>query len=147
MNDMRELLQRFAVGMDGAVDPKIPVVGQIAVLKETLELYRRPCPFKVGDFVTPRKNSEWSGHGVPHIVADLIETPRLFLGGDSGSKKLGVKPDIRVLRITDGGDVVALCAESWHFEPWSDQDEKAAGSIQSSDDPDIDGPTPWSSWA
>lgn len=121
-SNLRGVLQRLAQDADA---PRISAVGQVAVLKEGLERYRARCPYRIGDFVTPRRDTAMRGQGEPHLVVDLLDIGRVF-NGDPGSNVFGVKPDMTVLHVESGGLVVGYCVESWMFEPWVNPEEKPA---------------------
>ena len=90
-------------------------------LREVAENYARPCPFKVGDLVTPRNNGAYKGSGDPHIVIAVRENPEPIFEGLPGSPGFGFTPDIRVAGESHG-DITLWWVESAEFEPYSGPD-------------------------
>lgn len=88
---------------------------QLSSLHEIFSAYG-PCPFKAGDYVTPRSTS---GHpddlkGEPHVVLEVREDPALFATNeDEGCRYL----DMRVAVFFDGV-YIAPWVESFEFEPY-----------------------------
>lgn len=92
-------------------------------LRELADRYAAPCPFKVGDLVTPRADSDYVGEGEPQIVLEVLETPiRNFVTYGSKdsvhSQAYGVRLDVRVGCEADGC-LVAFWKESWKLEPYT----------------------------
>jgi len=103
-------------------------------LRELTDRYTAPCPFKVGDLVTPRADSDYVGEGEPQVVLEVLETPiRNFVTHDSKdsvhSQAFGLRLDVRVGCEADGC-LVAFWKESWKLEPYtgpgSEPEQKAA---------------------
>lgn len=73
----------------------------LAQLEESAKHYadsRKECPFKVGDFVHPRKGYGIKGRGKPHIIVDVRNAPDFnFTSGDSATPAYGQCFDIRVV--------------------------------------------------
>lgn len=95
---------------------------QIATLKEACERYAAPCPFKVGDIVTPRKGYSTRGVGVPHVVLEVLAEPLQLMKADPRVMSMncfGRRIDMRVLchGETDG-ELAAYWVESWEYEPY-----------------------------
>lgn len=90
-------------------------------LREIAERYNAPCPFKAGDLVTPRSDSNLKGVGEPHIVIEVASEPIRFLPSnevhDIGSMHFGARLDIRTATKVDG-TVVCHWGESFSFEPY-----------------------------
>jgi hypothetical protein len=77
------------------------------------------CPFKPGQFVKPRVESQYHNTQAPCVVLevrDRRDTP-IWTGNDSpcGNNTEGARPDMRIGRIANGC-VVAWWAESFDFE-------------------------------
>ena len=82
-----------------------------------LSARRPPCPFSVGDLITPRANSTYTNAGEPHIVAEIDEVPSCQWVGPPGAPSFGTRPDVRGIVIDGDGDVMTYWVESWQFEP------------------------------
>lgn len=119
-------LVRDAIGKQGKgrAEKQRPLdEAQVMELKAMYERYAAPCPFKPGDLVTPRSNSNYTDNGVPHIVLEVAETPiRVFdieEPHDISSHAFGPRLDVRVGIIADGERMVAFWQESWQLEAWT----------------------------
>lgn len=86
---------------------------QLSSLREIFSAYV-PCPFKPGDYVTPRSTSEHPEDlkGEPHVVLEVREDAAIS-GSDEGSRYL----DMRVAVFFDGV-YIAPWVESFEFEPY-----------------------------
>lgn len=96
---------------------------QVMELEALYARYIAPCPFKPGDLVTPRPNSNYTDNGIPHIVLEVAEQPiRLFHANDPhdiSAHSFGPRLDVRVAIIADGERMVAFWQESWQLEAWA----------------------------
>lgn len=96
---------------------------QVMELEALYARYIAPCPFKPGDLVTPRQNSNYTDNGVPHIVLEVAEIPlRNFTTKephDVSSHAFGCRLDVRVGLIADGERMIAFWQESWQLEAWA----------------------------
>lgn len=119
MNEITRMLDALA---DKAEGPnRLPYIGQLANLREALEHYEQPCPFVVGDVITPRKNSTYCWAGEPHIVCEVNDQPHPRWDGGPGNQSYGSMLNVRVLVMVASGTVAAFWAESWQFEPWTEE--------------------------
>ena len=116
MSSIRELLRQ----MDGDCEDDAPAPlpeAVIETLREHPANYTAPCPFKVGDLVTPRKGVNICDAGTPQIVVELMTDPKpVFLGGDSDD---GEVLTMRVMKFTGHGNYVCYWVEHWQYEPWT----------------------------
>lgn len=92
-------------------------------LRAAFERYDGPVPFKTGDFVTPRADSNVKDAGKPHVVLDVMARPEPDFVHASGSQDtcsntFGSRRDIRVASLTHGR-VCAYWVESFCFEPYA----------------------------
>lgn len=114
---------------DGDEKVSLPIPeAQKMELENFLALYTQPNPYKVGDWIHPRKNGMLRGYGRPHIVVEVAETPhRNFQTNNSGSAEYGRRHDIRVATYSDtpGQEnvVVTFWGEHHCYEPF-DFDKK-----------------------
>lgn len=102
--------------------PESPPEVLCATLRETLASFSAGCPFKPGDLVTPRANSDLRGAGRPQIVLEVLATPvRNFHvvedQNDVASAAFGSRIDVRIARESHG-EIVANWTESWKLEPY-----------------------------
>jgi len=87
----------------------------IADLKMIQQRYISPCPFGVGDLVTPMKDCNVKGHGEPHIVLEVRETPMVpDHAAGSGHGNFGNRLDMRVA-CEMNGVIAAFWVESFWF--------------------------------
>ena len=116
-------LEAMLLGADRrAVSLPVPEA-QIATLQEAYARYSSPCPFKPGDFVTPREGMGYTDAGLPHIVLEVADTPRYpFDVTDRmtpASSFYGMKLDIRVACfLSSSGNVDAFWQESWRLQAY-----------------------------
>ena len=100
----------------------------IARLKNIAEIYKRKCPFKPGDIVTPAKYSDLKYSGAPHVVLEVLEKP-VNIEFENGintevmtsSNAFGRKIDMRFACAGSGNSprdetCYAYWGESWQFE-------------------------------
>lgn len=118
-------------GRDRADDaPKSPPDVLCKTLREIAARYSAPCPFKVGDLVTPRKGYVSKEEGEPGIVIEVAEQPiRNFAcvegQTDIASMAYGAKIDVRVA-YGRHGVIMAHWQESWTIEPYTGPGADAA---------------------
>jgi hypothetical protein len=104
----------------------LPIVeAQIATLQEIADIYRRGCPFKVGDVITPRNGHNMKGAGRPHVVMEVFDEPVRTLTSadpaDTSQCTFGRRMDMRVATFSvEMGVVVAFMTESWEFESFKE---------------------------
>ncbi len=93
--------------------PKIHPEGQIARMRELAPRFTAPCPFKVGDLVTPRKDGIVKGCGDPCLIVQINNagTEPDFRFGTVASPTYGAIPDIRILHVKEGGN----CVSAWMY--------------------------------
>lgn len=95
---------------------------QIATLREAAMRYTAPCPFRVGDLVTPRKGYRYHDAGLPHIVLEVSDDPiRTWPADEPNSSGFGPRLDVRVANFASDGTVVAFWQESWCLERFDPQ--------------------------
>jgi hypothetical protein len=118
----------FPMGMFPPQDESDPVPLPPAdivchTLQEVCETYQKPCPYKPGDLVTPRRGYWIKGAGEPHIVVEVFDPPIRLITDDveeAGSMMYGARFDIRVACMSNHTrNVVAFVAESWAYEPYN----------------------------
>jgi hypothetical protein len=102
--------------------PKITKAGQIAELTYLAGEYAsamKTFPFKVGDWITPRKNVGINNAGEPHIIVAIREDAdyEFITNKRPGTSGQGQYNDMRLLCYV-GEDVVPFWAESWMYEPY-----------------------------
>jgi hypothetical protein len=99
---------------------------QVATLIEACERYRSPCPFKVGDIVTPRVGLGYSDGGLPHVILEVADEPHRHFAPTEGASiyasAFGSRLDVRVANFVKSGEIVAFWQESWRLEPWTGED-------------------------
>ena len=88
-------------------------------LREYARHYAQPCPFAVGDLVTPRADCDLKGHGDPHVVIEVDNCGARYFIKDAADSEFGAVFDIRILRICGDDNIRAYWLESWKFEPWT----------------------------
>lgn len=91
---------------------------QVMRLKEYAERYDEPCPYKVGDIVTPRSDVCLRGAGNPHVVLEVRKTPIHNFTDRPGTIDYGTRHDMRVAFFVDNDDIVTLWQESHMYEPY-----------------------------
>ncbi|MET7242927.1 hypothetical protein ABZT49_06120 [Methylobacterium sp. EM32] len=113
----------------------------LARLSLTSRLYAEPCPFRIGDLVTPRADSKAKGAGEPHVVIEVLSGEMFPTGGQwwsppivlreptadvsaTSSSQYGQVLDIRVARMSEGA-ALAYVVESQDFEAWTPGHEEA----------------------
>lgn len=94
---------------------------RIEELRAVKALYDAPNPFKVGDLITPRKNGGLRGHGIPHIVVEVLEGDEVVRrwDGNPAGGDYGRKADIRVLGIApgpEGDNIIPWWSEHFQYE-------------------------------
>lgn len=93
---------------------------QVATLLEVVERYRSPCPFQVGDIVTPRAGYLYTGAGTPFVVLEVAAHPAIAEEGNAGSPTFRARMDVRVAgRHVGTGDICAWWQESWMLEAYT----------------------------
>ena len=101
MTSILEMLAQRA--SDDNAKPRMSKIGQVARLREFAALYSAPNPFKVGDLVTPRANSPIKDAGDPHLVVEVLDTPRWVYEGTPYSSTFGLRMTIRIAQVGDHG--------------------------------------------
>ena len=118
----------FGEGDDEPV-PMPPADIACITLREIAETYQKPCPFKVGDLVTPRRGYWVKGAGEPHVVVEVFDPPRRFFSQEDceavNTITYGARLDMRVVCMSSHSrSIVAYCGESWGYEPFVVKDGK-----------------------
>ena len=103
--------------------PDILTEAKLESLREAAKRYRdictNGCPFKPGEFVTPRKDASCPGHGELNIVLEVFCETVPHFDGEIGSSEYGKRFDMRVAcRSKDTGFFVMYWVESVEWEPY-----------------------------
>ncbi len=109
----------------------------LAALKDKAQRMSKPCPFKVGELVTARRDADVKGAGHPHIVVEVLSEPVTDPTAESGSNQFLRKYNMRVAHFY-GNDMTVhavdcSCFETWtptHAEAWTSKQtahEKKSG--------------------
>ena len=85
---------------------------QIMELRAALARYEAGCPFKAGDLVTPRQNSQYNDIGLPFVVVEVYGYR--FSDNDDTERN-----DMRVVHVTPDGKLCPHNVEAWQFEPYT----------------------------
>jgi hypothetical protein len=89
-----------------------------------------PCPYKVGDVVTPKTGANTRGVGLPHVVVEVLDPPmrRQLSEESTGSPDEAELIDVRVATVSarDLETRIVYAMGSWKLEPWVHPDEAAA---------------------
>lgn len=93
------------------------IIGELRALEEAYRCVSEGgCPFRPGQFVTPRPGRVPKGEGEPHVVLEVFDPP--LLGKDeAGAAKECARNDMRVACYTSGR-YATFMAESWEYEPY-----------------------------
>jgi hypothetical protein len=122
---MREFLEDVAAEkLREKTKPEILPEAMIARLREAAHRFTRdgevyPNPFEIGDLVTPRPDSPYSGgRGLPHVVVDFDpEAFPYFSGSPDSATNWGSVPNLRILAMShDGESMAAIWVEAAYFE-------------------------------
>lgn len=112
----------FGLHMGEKDKRKILPEAHLERVKEAAERYARPNPYKVGDIVTPRKDSGMKGVGEPHVVVEVLTEPRrTFEGSGFGGSSFGANMDVRVMCLMDDL-TLAFWGESWMLDKWESKE-------------------------
>jgi hypothetical protein len=96
-DDSGELLEFATEDKD-----KHPIVeAQMMEIDAIAERYLADIPFKVGDWIHPRKGGPLAGHGRPHKVVEVFEGQRNW-NGSTAAIEHGARIDFRVITYTHG---------------------------------------------
>ena len=88
-------------------------------LKQVAANYAAPCPFKAGDLVTPRRGYNTKGVGLPHVVLEVLASPKVVWENDNvGSPHHGAVWTIRVA-CEVGGNIMAYWMHHYTVEPYT----------------------------
>ena len=104
-------------GEGGSPTPPIPEA-LAKTLKEVFDRYRKGCPFKLGDVVTPRAGYSIVNDGQPCVVTDVHVGAAFYFDGNPSSHSYGARLDMRVVHWQEGC-IVMHWVESWQFEPYT----------------------------
>lgn len=121
-------LELMAQRANGTQSPAILPEAAIMRLREAAALYAEQIEgprFRVGDLVTPRKDSREGGAGRPHVVVE-VRSGAAPLWGKDCCGRFGSRHDIRVLYLNGGGDVTPHWSESFEYELWTEASAPAA---------------------
>jgi hypothetical protein len=86
-------------------------------LKEAAARFNAGNPYKVGDIVTPIKDSPIKGHGNPHLVLEVSAEGFPVTAQTAGSWVSATAFTLRVLTIDDGS-IVPHIMPHWMVEPF-----------------------------
>lgn len=130
MSDMFKKFLEEPVSVGGAKPESDLSKPRVSQLREALDRYIAPCPFKVGDLVTPRKNSSYRQGGDPHLVIEVFEQPVRNFSTETAQPGFGGKFDMRVICMIEhrvagrlNHYVCPYTVESWQFEPWESEEK------------------------
>lgn len=119
MNDLLKALQAFDGGERDQTTP-LPeaMIEELRFLAASYWEAMKGCPFRPGDFVTPRRGR---GHhieniGKPHIVLEIFDEP-VRPSGDAGTSGEYRRLDMRVAYYRHDNYHAAM-AESWEYESY-----------------------------
>ena len=76
------------------------------------EINTGPCPFKVGDIVTPKRDTIERGHGIPHKVVEVLNHTRYMPEGP-GKR---ISPENMASAIVIDGDLLIFAHHSDNME-------------------------------
>lgn len=108
------------LGAEGVEPPRPPPSlheAQIAELALLLARYGR-CPYKVGDWVTPRQNSCFDLAGEPHVVVEVLADPRIVWNDSHPYTSVNGRFDMRVARVNPTGDLTMFWVEACWFDKY-----------------------------
>lgn len=93
---------------------------RIARIKEAADRFRpnSVLPFKTGDWVTPRKDSHYVGHGDPMLVIETIPDAEPKFTGSKSDPNFGMRPNLRILRMAED-HIVAFWVEAAYYEAYT----------------------------
>ena len=113
------LREKYGSNEDAESMPRPILEAIITTLKEVAEVYQRPCPYKVGDIVTPRRGRGYVNPGWPSVVLEIADPPHRNFDekGGPSSALYGRKLDMRIAQYQQSGEVVAYWIESVDYEP------------------------------
>lgn len=121
LDDLRSLLSSGSSDQEDKKPSRPLPEAQVMELTDYLSRYKKPCPFKVGDLVTPRANSFMRNAGDPHIVIEVLSMPRRIWDDKEPSSMInGMILDMRIAMINDGGSLVSFTVSSVDFQSWSE---------------------------
>lgn len=125
MNQM-EAMERLGEMLGAATEKTSPSCHPEAAkerLREALKRFNGENPFKVGDFVHPRKDAGHKGRGFPHIVlATFTRKPWDEANMNAGEATEAMGVDMIVAMITPSDHIAPYPVGSWMYEPWDDAD-------------------------
>jgi hypothetical protein len=96
----------------------------IAELHDTARRYAAPSPFRVGDLVTVRADSDTKGQGEPHVVVEIIDPPVVSDRAEAGSNQFLRKFDLKVAHFA-GEHQTIHAIDSVVLEAWSERHAEA----------------------
>ena len=124
--DILEMMAKAASRQNEEDKPTPLPEAQVARLREMITAYSATtCPFKVGDLVTPRRDSPLKGTGVPHAVVATRDADYDWDCGESGDITFGMRFDMRVISVQQES-IVPHWVESAGFERYVGSGSDAA---------------------
>lgn len=123
---IKELVGNVISDATDESEPPVPP-NAVQVLKDMAAAYQNGCMFSPGDLVTPRKNVNVRGEGLPHVVLEVVPNPGLTPdeNDDATNTAWGRRLDMRVLALNYNGrgwGYIPFWAESFTYEPWKEED-------------------------
>lgn len=103
-------------GAETTIDPEV----QIMRLREVLDRYENE--FKVGDLVTPRRESGLKYHGLSHLVIEVGDHYAWDVE-ETGNSGFGARMNVRVACMPTNDYVVMFWQESWKLRPYDGNPE------------------------
>ncbi len=92
-----------------------------------------PCPFRTGDVVTVRVNTDIKGCGEPHVVVDVLAEPITDTRPEAGSNRYLARYTMRVAHFA-GEAMTVHAVDCSCFEPWTAEHAAAWTSKRASRD-------------
>lgn len=121
-NEMMAAALAESVNSNGSEAPPLPEA-EIETLREVCGNYTNPCPFRIGDIITPRQGYNITNAGRPQIVVEIADPPHrnfeTILPDAHSSQAWGSRLDIRVAHYGNG-TLIMHWVESWQFEPYTE---------------------------
>ena len=121
-NDLMEALMSASGGINEDRPKRRPRPlheAQIMSLRERAPAYIAPCGFKIGDLVTPRRDSPVRCAGEPQLVIDVRNDAQPDFGlASGGSYTCGARLNMRVLTVAEKGVLVPYWVEAGAYEAY-----------------------------
>ena len=113
---MFEEMQKMMSRGEDPWTPKGTPEKLLARLEKAEAEFNSPCPFKVGDLVTPRKEASSKGRGLPRRVLTVTREKQLVAGQDRGDAYSIMDMDVFIA--FHDGNYRIFPANSTEYELW-----------------------------